>query len=69
MKTDELKERAMNTWTVNPMRRADARFALFGACGQYHGAFADCSLAEAYVAAVAETPAWIGDGYKIIQFR
>jgi len=69
MTTHELKERAMNTWTINPMRRADARFALFGSCGQYHGAFKDYSLAKAYVAAVAGTPAWIGDGYKVVQFR
>jgi hypothetical protein len=69
MKTQKLAEYALNTWILNPMRRKDARFALFDEYGQYHGSFADESSAHAYVDEVSSTPAWIGDGYQVVKFR
>jgi hypothetical protein len=69
MNTQKLAEYALSTWTTNPMRRADARFALFGADGQYHGSFPDDSYAHAYVDEAASTPAWIGAGYQVVKFR
>jgi len=69
MNTERLADDALQAWVINPMRRNNARFALYGNDGQYHGSFPDESSAHSYVDEVASTPAWIGEGYQVIKFR
>jgi len=67
--TERLADDALQAWIINPMKNNNARYALFGADGQYHGSFPDESLARGRVDEVAETEAWIGDGFQIVKFR
>ena len=66
---ERLADDALQTWVINPMKRKDARFALYGADGQYHGSFPCESSARGKVEELANTEAWIGEGFQIVEFR
>lgn len=66
---ERLADDALQAWVINPMKRKNARFALYDADNQYHGSFPCESSARNRVEELASSEAWIGEGFQIVKFR
>ena len=66
---DRLADYALQAWVINPMKRKDDRFALYGVDGQYYGSY-PCEVSARYKEEeLSGSEESIGDGFQIVKFR
>lgn len=69
MNAERLADDALQAWVINPLRRNEARFALYGIDGQYYGSYSCESLARDKMEELANSEECIGEGFQIVKFR